>query len=387
MITLKLIPFPVVFPLLIAAVLAGIGSFFNRKFIEVLSLSTVGGVAYICYRLLLSSLEWPLVYWFGGWLPRGGIALGISFYVDPIAAGMALMVSLLMLGSFMFSWRYFKNVKGLFHALMLVFMASMCGFCLSGDLFNLFVWFELMSAAAIALCGYKSDEVKSLNGAINFAVTNTVGAFLSLSGIALLYSRTGALNLAQVAHSLASQPFDSLMLTSFLFFSSGFLVKAAVVPFHFWLADAHAVAPTPVSVLFSGIMVELGLYAVARVYWVLFSKLFSFNDIWISHLFLTVGISTAIVGAVLCYIQRHIKRLLAFSTISHMGLMVIAFALLDSKAFTGLAFYWIGHGFIKASLFLLAGILLHRFETVDEYELRGKGSRLLGTRFLFFFQQ
>src|SRR6185369_8985389 len=99
---------------------------------------------------------------------------------------------------------------------------------------------------------YKSEQPGPLQGALNFAVTNTIGAFLVLTGIALLYGRTGALNMAQIGRTLGSQA-DPLVLAAFTFLTCGFFVKAAVLPFHFWLADAHAVAPAPVCVLFSGI--------------------------------------------------------------------------------------------------------------------------------------
>ncbi|HSU69148.1 MAG TPA: proton-conducting transporter membrane subunit, partial [Tepidisphaeraceae bacterium] len=276
-----------------------------------------------------------------------------------------------------FAWFYFESVKSLFHAVMLVFLAAMCGLCLTGDLFNLFVWFELMSAAGVALCGYKSEETGPLQGAINFAVSNTLGAYLSLTGIAILYANTGALNMAQVGAALAGHPpHSSFVLVAFVFFASGFLVKAAAFPFHFWLADAHAVAPTPVCILFSGVMVELGLYAVARVYWAVFAiPLEPFHEP-IRILFLAVGILTIVVGGIECFGQRHLKRLLAFSTISHMGVMVIGFSMLDVSGLAGSALYVIGHGMVKGALFIVAGILLHRFGTVDEQELQGHGKRI-----------
>ena len=148
-------------------------------------------------------------------------------------------------------------------------MAAMCGFSYAADLFNLFVFFELMSVSAFALCGLKTLEPAPLQGAYNFAVVNTVGAFMVVIGIALLYARTGALNFAQIGRSLGTHA-DALVLLAFLMIAVGYMVKAAIVPFHFWLVDAHAVAPTPVCVLFSGVMVELGIYAVVRVYWTIF---------------------------------------------------------------------------------------------------------------------
>src|SRR6185312_14167131 len=114
-------------------------------------------------------------------------------------------------------------------------------------------------------------EEGPLQGALNFAVTNTIGAFFILTGIAMLYARTGALNMAQIGEALAGQGADGLVVVSFTLMAVGFFVKAAVVPFHFWLADAYSVAPTPVCLLLSAAMSELGLYALARVYWTVFS--------------------------------------------------------------------------------------------------------------------
>jgi multicomponent Na+:H+ antiporter subunit D len=205
-------------------------------------------------------------------------------------------------------------------------------------------------------------------------VMNTVGAFLSLTGVALVYAFTGSLNMAEAGRTLAANAHDRDFLTvAFVFLVAGFLVKAATFPFHFWLADAHAVAPTPACILFSGAMVQLGLYAIARIYWVIFSGVGVPSPEGIRTLFLVVGSLTAVLGALYCFGQRHLKRLLAFSTVSHVGLMLLAFALLDPRAFGGMAIYVVGHGLVKGSLFIGAGILLHRFRSVDEYDVpRGR---------------
>src|SRR5207253_10634799 len=155
----------------------------------------------------------------------------------------AALAAALTTAALVFSWHYFEEVGYLYYTLMLVFLGGLCGFALTGDLFNLFVFFELMGVAAYALTGYKVEQPGVLQGALNFAITNTIGAFLVLFGIALLYGRTGALNLAQIGEALARRPADGLMIGSFVLLTVGFLIKAGAVPFHFWLSDAYAVAP------------------------------------------------------------------------------------------------------------------------------------------------
>ncbi len=272
----------------------------------------------------------------------------------------------------------------LFHSLVLVFLAAICGFCLSGDLFNMFVYFELMSVAAYGLTGYKAEEPGPLQGALNFAVTNSVGALMILSGIALLYARTGALNLAAIGRGIAAAEPDGLVVVAFVFVVFGFLVKGAVVPFHFWLADAHAVAPTPVCVLFSGVMVELGLYAAARAYWTVFSPAFDLHMSDVRALLVVVGVVTALVGAVMALFQHHLKRLLAFSTVSYAGLFLFGFAMLDARGLAGTALFVLSHAFLKGALFMCAGVLLHRWGTVDIGGLTGLGraERLIGALFV-----
>jgi multicomponent Na+:H+ antiporter subunit D len=247
-----LVPLPVAIPLLAAAFLTAFGHFMAPRLDDLIGLAAATATATISLLLLFEASGHDLLYWFGGWHPRDGVAIGIAFTIDPFGAGVASLVGVLVTAALAFSWRYFDEVGTLFHVLMLVFLGAMIGFALSGDLFNMFVWFELMSVAAYALTGYRVEEASPLEGAINFAVTNSVGSFCILFGTGLLYARTGALNLAQIGHALSGHKADGLVVAAFALLIGGLLVKAAVVPFHFWLADAHAVAPTPVCVLFSG---------------------------------------------------------------------------------------------------------------------------------------
>jgi multicomponent Na+:H+ antiporter subunit D len=379
---LPALPFAV--PLATAAILAAVNKFMPRRLSDTVAILATLVTLTIDAILLYAVRAEPFVYWFGGWRPRSGAAVGICFVVDPLSCALAVLVSVLVLAAFIFSLRYFDSVGTLFHVLMLGFLGAMSGFCFSGDLFNLFVFFELMSASAFALCGYKNEEPTAQQGALNFAITNTIGAFLILCGVAMFYARTGALNMAQIGRALAQQS-DALVITAFVFILVGFYIKAAIFPFHFWLADAHAVAPTPVCILFSGVMVELGIYAVARIYWAVMAGPFTGHHPALMSLLLVVGTISSVLGAIMSFGQRHLKRMLAFSTISHTGLLLIGFALLDPHALAGVALYVAGHGLVKSSLFIGAGILLHRYGTVDELELRGRARRHRFAGIVFFF--
>ena len=366
-------PLAIAIPLLAAAALAATDVVHRRWLADSAAIGTAAATTALCAIVLFHASDHPVVYWLGAWTPKHGVAVGISLTADALGAGMATLTAVMVTATLVFSARYFDAVSNLYHALMLVFLAAMVGFCLSGDLFNMLVFFELMSVVGYALAAYKIEERGPLQGAINFAVSNSVGAIAIFFGVALLYGRTGALNLAQIGEALAGHPPDALVAVSFSLIALGFLVKAAAFPVHFWLADAHAVAPTPVCVLFSGVMVELGVYAVGRIYWTAFDGSLEGQAAALRPILIWIGVATALVGAVMCLQQRHLKRLLAFSTVSHVGLFLIALGLLEHVGVAAVASYVLAHAFAKGALFMCVGILLHRFGEVDELRLRGRG--------------
>ena len=325
-------PLTLAVPMLAAAVLAGTQCLGFRLLAQAVALvATVATIVICALELALAIRHGVAVYWFGGWHPHHGVALGISFAIDPFGAGLACFCAVLTLAAQVFSWRHFESVGHAFPALLLVLMASIIGFCESGDLFNMFVFFELMTATAIALTAHRSDQRAPLQGALNFGISNAIGGFLVLFGIALLYGRTGALNLAQIGAALAGHRVDGLVVVAFALIVCGFFVKAAIIPFHFWLADAYASAPTPVCVIFAGVMSEVGLYGVARVYWTVFAGPLGPHAATLRLILVLVGAATALGGAVMCLLQQLLKRLLAFATISYMGLFLVGIAMLDVR--------------------------------------------------------
>jgi multicomponent Na+:H+ antiporter subunit D len=380
---MDLVPLTIAVPLLAAAVLAALVPLHLRRTAELSSIAVAAAVAVLCVLVLADATDGPLVYWFGGWEPRDEVAIGISFVVDEGGAGMAGFAALVTVAALVYAVRSLEIADELFHLLMLVFMAGMVGFALSGDLFTSFVFFELMTVSAFVLAGYNVEQRTPLEGSLNFAITNTVGSFLFLLGVGLVYGRTGALNLAQVGEALAGEPADGLVVVAFGLIASGFFVKAAVVPFHFWLADAYAVARTPVCIMLAAAMSELGLYGLARVYWTAFEGALAPGVDELRAVLLAAGAATALVGALMALVQTHLKRLLAFATIAYIGLLLVGVGLFSADGLAGAAVFVLGDGLIKASLFACVGIVQHRRGHVEVRRLYGLGRELRFTAALF----
>ena len=195
---------------------------------------------------------------------------------------------------------------------MLVFLGAMCGVCETGNLLNLFLFFEILSIAAFLLCRYKSDPGPS-RAAWTSSSPTTSPSILVLAGIALLYFRAHTMNLALLGRML-NGPADMLVAAAFAFLVCGFFVKSAIVPFHFWLPGAVSIAPLPVCVLFGGAMVQLGLYCIVRIYWTVFSGALAPHENELRTLLAAFGAITAIGGGVVCF---RAARLETYARVRH----------------------------------------------------------------------
>lgn len=364
-------PVCVAVPVIAAGLVLVLNKRLSRQLIDLLTTAAAVCVVVLTAVLLASSSSGRVVTWSAGWVPVHGFSVGIVLVTDPLGAGIALLAASLVTLAMIFSWKYLESAEAHFHCLMLTFLAGMEGFALTGDLFDMFVFFELMGASAYALTGLKVEDPSSLQGGMNFGIINSLAAYISLMGVGFLYSKTGQLGLPQLGAALAHQHKSVLVAAAFVMVIAAFLVKGAMAPFHFWLADAHAVAPSPVCVLFSGVMVPLGVYAAFRVYWVAFSHTIAAADV--RHAFLALGVVTGLIGAAMCVMQRNWKRLLAYSTIGHVGLFLVALGLLTPSGTAGAAVYVAAHAGVKSALFLIGGVILAKYGSVDEVTLYGKG--------------
>ncbi|HZD03405.1 MAG TPA: complex I subunit 5 family protein, partial [Longimicrobiales bacterium] len=297
--------------------------------------------------------------------PTGAVAVAFAGFVTTMAL--------------LYAWRYFDTTGPLYHALVLLLLAGLAGLGLTGDLFGFFVFLELMVVSVYALTAYKVEAAGPLLGALNLGVASSVGASFVLVGIALLYGRTGALNLAEVGRSLAGAGPDALLLVSLTTLTAGLFVKAAVVPFHFAHMDALTEGPTPVVMVLGGAVAPVILLGLLRIHRVVFDPALGSATRSVRDLLLILAALTVVVASCAALAQGEVKRLLAFTGVAHVGLGLLGLALPDPDALAGAGVYLLSHGGVLAALFALSGVLLHRRETTREAELRDRnGGRGLG---------
>lgn len=364
-------------PLGAAALLAGANRVLGRSIRDLVALGAAAATAGLAAVALAESAHRPIVYWFGGWRPVKGTVIGVDYVVDPLGAGLALLAALLALGALVYSQRYFAGTGARYPALVLVFLAASIDFAWTGDLFNMFVAFELVAVVGFILTGYYASEEAPLQGALNFAVTNTVGGLVVLMAVTILYGYTGTLNLAQMGQVLAGHRPDGVVAVALAMLCAGFLVKAAVVPWHFWLPDAYGAAPAPTCVIFAGVLSELGLFGLARVWETVFSAVVSGPAEQHLRLVLAgLGILSALVGTAMSLVESYGRRILAFVVVAHMGLYLLGFALLRTVSLGGVALLAAGDGFTKAALFLAVGVIRRRRRETGGRPLRGGGGRV-----------
>lgn len=265
-----------------------------------------------------------------------------------------------------------------YHALFQVLIAGVSGAFLTGDLFNLYVWFEVMLIASFGLLVMGGRRVQ-MDAGIKYVTLNLISTILFLSGIGLLYGVTGTLNFADLHYKIqdADPGLVTVIATMFLV---AFGIKSAVFPLFFWLPAAYHTPAFAVSAVFAGLLTKVGVYALMRMFTLVFTQ-----DIgWTHGLMLWVAVATMITGVLGAAAQTDFRRILSFHIISQIGYMVLGLALLTPLALTGAVFYLVHHIVVKANLFLVAGVA-NRIAGATEIDHIGglyKGAPLLAFLFL-----
>jgi multicomponent Na+:H+ antiporter subunit D len=346
-----LTPLPVLLPLLGAAAALLIGGRHPRaqRTLSILVLSAVLTVSVVL--LFIADADGAAAVSVGGW----PVPLGIVLVVDRLSALMLVVAATVALGVLVFAVGQGaadgdeETPISIFHPTFLVLIAGVANAFLAGDLFNLYVGFEILLTASYVLLTLGGSAPR-IRAGITYIVVSLLSSLIFLAAIALVYASTGTVTMAQLAGRLAQLPDGTqLLLQSMLLIA--FSIKAAVFPLSAWLPDSYPTAPAPVTAVFAGLLTKVGVYAIIRTQTLLFPG-GAFDQI-----LMWAALATMVIGILGAVAQTDIRRILSFTLVSHIGYMVFGIALATAAGLAGAIFYVVHHIAIQTTLFLVAGLV------------------------------
>jgi multicomponent Na+:H+ antiporter subunit D len=372
-----LAPLPVLLPLLGAATTLLVGR--HPRTQRAVSLTVLTAVLAVSVVLLLQAdAEGPTAVAVGGW----PVPLGIVLVVDRLSALMLVVASTVALGVLVFAVGQGsadgseETPLSIFHPTFLVLIAGVSNAFLAGDLFNLYVGFEILLMASYVLLTLGGSAPRVRAG-ITYVIVSLTSSLIFLAAIALVYASTGTLTLAQLALRLAELPEGTqLLIHSMLLIA--FSIKAAVFPLSAWLPDSYPTAPAPVTAVFAGLLTKVGVYAIIRTQTLLFP------GGALDHLLMWAGLATMVMGILGAVAQTDIRRMLSFTLVSHIGYMVFGIALGTTGGLAGAIFYVAHHIAIQTTLFLVAGLVERQGGSTAVDRLGGLAGRAPLLAVLFF---
>ncbi|UCF06837.1 MAG: NADH/ubiquinone/plastoquinone (complex I) [bacterium] len=329
--------------------------------------------AILAVMSVLMLFESPFMYKVGGWLPPWGIMLAF----DGLSAVLLVVINVISFLAIIFSLKYMTTytAKPKYYGLFLLMIAGMNGVVITGDLFNLYVFLEIASIASYALVGFGCER-EELEASFKYLILGGIASTAVLFGIAFLYSITGSLNMPDVAQQLELVGITRAVAFVIALFIMGFGLKASAVPFHAWLPDAHPSAPAPISAMLSGVLIKaLGVYAIMRMMFHVIGR----NEL-VASIMMFLGALSMVVAGLLAIGQDDFKRMLAYSSISQMGYVLIGLGLalnpnvattVAALALIGAIFHLVNHAVFKSLLFLCSGSVEYRTGTRDLGKLGG----------------
>jgi multicomponent Na+:H+ antiporter subunit D len=317
--------------------------------------------------------EGPFSYLPGGWARPYGIELRFDEYSAVIA-----IICLIGWFAVLYSFRYVEWLRlfpkervPYYYSLLLLNLCGLIGFSVTGDLFNFFVFLEIISLSGYALVAVSGEPTASM-AAFKYLLMGAISSLLALFSIGVIYALTGSLNMADVAVRLADVTARAPLALALGTLTVGMMVKAALFPVHIWLPDAHAIAPSPISAVLSGLVVNVGVIGMLRAYQI-FSGANVLDLSTLNQVLVWLGAISILMGAYFAIFQEDIKLMLAYSTISNVGYMFMGLGLANAYSVMGGAVHVFNHALIKATLFLAAGALIYRTGFRTLHDLRGAG--------------
>ncbi len=382
-----LMPLFVVIPLMGAFLVMLAGRFTREagRYISPLVLLILASLSIYCLLFQGKDLS---VYKAGGWEPVNKIPIAIYMVMDSFTVIVLCIINIIGFLAAVYSITYIQKftAENYFHALFCLMVAGMNGVVLSGDLFNIFVFLEISVISAYALVAF-GVEKNELEASFKYQVLGGLASFLILFGIGLIYWKTKTLNIADIRQVFSAGYDRTFYLFVQILILSGFGLKAAIIPFHSWLPDAHSSAPSPISAMLSGVLIKaVGIYVILRLFFNMF--IISEN---VSILVTALGTLSMVLGVFLAIGQWDIKRLLAYHSISQMGYVVMSAGIgmvlisrgeindIASLAIAGGLFHLINHAAFKGLLFLNAGAIEYTIATRDLKKMGGLAKHMPAT--------
>ena len=329
---------------------------------------------------LLSAPAGPLVYKVGGWEPIAGIPVGIHLVIDGFSLLLLLIINLLGCLVAIYAIPYLEKFTGIsyFYILLNLMIAGMNGVVITGDLFNLFVFLEISVIASYALVAFGTEK-EELEASFKYQVLGGIASLFILFGIGMIYWYAKSLNMADIGQYIRANNNNPVIRFTEILMIAGFGLKAAIVPFHAWLPDAHSSAPSPISAMLSGVFIKaIGVYAILRIFFCMFPV-----SQQVSVAITVIGVLSMVAGVFLAIGQWDLKRLLAYHSISQMGYVIMSAGIgmmiltttgnigLASLAIGGALFHLLNHATFKGLLFLNAGAIEYRLHTRNLKEMGG----------------
>ncbi|MFN4299140.1 MAG: proton-conducting transporter membrane subunit [Thermaurantimonas sp.] len=290
--------------------------------------------------LTMSAGKWPAPF-------------GIVFVADTFATVLVIATSISGFAVTLFSLANIVEARmrfGYFPIMHLLF-AGLNGAFLTGDIFNLYVWFEIIIISSFVLLTI-GGEKPQLEGAVKYFTLNILASTIFLTAIGVLYGLAGTLNMADLAIHVKNLPNKGLVEVTAILFLVGFGIKSAIFPLYFWLPASYHTPPAAIAAIFGGLLTKLGVYALLRVFTLVF-----FEDPIIDHIMIVLAGITIITGALGAMVQTNIRKIFSYLIISHIGYMVIALGIHSELAITGAVFYMIHDIIVKTNLFMVSGLL------------------------------
>lgn len=312
------------------------------------------------------------------WVARGEVfalqlaawpaPFGITFVADTFSGLLLVAMSLITWVVMLYSTASVpEQIQKLqFYPLALVLLAGVSGAVLTGDLFNLFVWFEVLLMASFVMLTLGAERAQ-LEGGLKYVALNLIASAFFLTGVGLLYGSTGTLNLADLSRRMSELPLSFPRIAGVLLLFMSFGIKAAVFPLFGWLPASYHTPPAAITALFSALLTKVGVYSMIRVGTLLLPD----PPPLLTDAFLVVAALTMITGVLGAVAQMEMKRLLSFHIISQIGYLVLGFALYSEAGLTGTIYFFVHVSVAKAVLFLVAGELEYRYGTTDLAKLGG----------------